>query len=876
MLVALVVLVVLVAGCNMPLSPGAPEERGVSLSVAVSGLSDVVSSRSGSPGVVSRGLVTTNISSAEIVVDGGNFAAPITSTVSLSGGSGSASISGLQIGSNRVIKVTGLDAAGNAVPGAVLYGSADIYPGDNSATVNWETTARGKVFEALLASDRSNGTSYADSTDAAALQTRIESIINSNSLTHASLVDAAGIASDMISNAGAIPSSDSFVVATGSVQLDVTGLGSGSDSSVVVTLVTASYGNEVNWTIEDSSGTEVAAGTGYGTYSNNSTYDSSETLPAGDYTLNLLDSFGDGWHGGHISVAVGGQTQVNQATISSGSSNTATFSVPTTTGGSWPISVRVTDPASEPVLLEGNGSYSVGDVLPGDWKLILSVNNGGYEEELTLDTVAAGADTTTATDAGGASVDLTAPWDLSGVANISITHGGETVPVEELTLSSNVVFLPSGFETPTTQPTGDFVGMPVRAGQGEVAGFAAETTAGGATDAQSVVSADEGILSADTSISGLSSIGSNTQGDLYTARYVLTYGSQVEASDVRNKLIELIGLSQSGGSVSGLPTGIGATTTTSFRFIITVKYVSSTEVVKTVAVTPEASYTTYEAEINAFVDGTNIATAGTVRATTQDTFTAASGGTAADFLFVVDNSGSMSNEQTAVSQAAGDFWSALSSSGLDFHVGVITTDSDTLRGSGFTDVQTTFEADVTAGTSGSGTETGIYYAESALSPGGTVEAAGYPRPGASMSVIVLSDEDSQYTSRAGAAFDPSSNLFVSNGYRFYSIINTSDAGQYDDLSSATNGTVADINDLTVFSQIMNTIAGDAGGASSSYQLSRTGVISATINVTVNGSAVAKSTTDGWSYVSSSNTIVFYGSALPAGGASIVVDYEWKQ
>jgi len=234
----------------------------------------------------------------------------------------------------------------------------------------------------------------------------------------------------------------------------------------------------------------------------------------------------------------------------------------------------------------------------------------------------------------------------------------------------------------------------------------------------------------------------------------------------------------------------------------------------------------------------------------------------------------MRNEQTAISEAADAFESSILSSGLDFMIGTITTDSMTLRDTsangGFTNDITEFKSDAKPGTSGSGTETGIWFAEQSLLSGGTVTAEGFPRSGASLSVIILSDEQSQYTSRSGGVvFDPLNNLFVTQGYRAYSIITLSQnaVSQYDDLAQATGGTVSSISDTAVFPVIMNNIALNAGGASSSFILSKPPLASSISVIVVN------SLVDGWTFSFSTNTILFHGSAIPTGGTLVSVTYD---
>jgi hypothetical protein len=43
-------------------------------------------------------------------------------------------------------------------------------------------------------------------------------------------------------------------------------------------------------------------------------------------------------------------------------------------------------------------------------------------------------------------------------------------------------------------------------------------------------------------------------------------------------------------------------------------------------------------------------------------------------------------------------------------------------------------------------------------------------------------------------------------------------------------------------------------------------------VVVNGANVPNSTSNGWSYNASANSIIFYGAAVPAQGAAIQINY----
>jgi len=227
-----------------------------------------------------------------------------------------------------------------------------------------------------------------------------------------------------------------------------------------------------------------------------------------------------------------------------------------------------------------------------------------------------------------------------------------------------------------------------------------------------------------------------------------------------------------------------------------------------------------------------------------------------------------------VSEAGSLFFSVISASGLDFRIGTITTDSAALAGSGtFTNDLVTFQGDIDRGTGGSSTESGIWFSEQALEASGSVTSAGYPRANAGMTVIILSDEASQYTANSGGAtFDPGNNLFVDNGYTVFAIVapGTAASSQYDDLAASTNGYTADIGDLSTFPAIMEEVATQAAASASAFRLTHT-PISSSIEVRVNGGLIPNSTNNGWRFVRGS--IVFYGSAVPAAGATVEVTYD---
>ncbi len=314
------------------------------------------------------------------------------------------------------------------------------------------------------------------------------------------------------------------------------------------------------------------------------------------------------------------------------------------------------------------------------------------------------------------------------------------------------------------------------------------------------------------------------------------------------------------------------------------------------SVFPNSSYKKYRAIANSIANGTNIVSTQSTVKTTTSNFVGQAQRNSADFLFVIDDSGSMSNDQQAISQAADDFGTAITNSGIgNYNIAIITTDSNiedanctsTSYYSGcagrvvnthgiFTDIED-FKTYVLVGDSGSGTETGIYNSEQALSIGGILNTRGFPTN--PLSVIILSDESSQYTSRGDNTFDTSDNIFIDNNYVVYPIVDSYYDGQYSDLAYATGGTTGDISATDQFPQIMETIAINAGGAASVFTLEaiesdENAYVARIDSVKVNGATIPESSDNGYAYNISGNKINFYGDSIPNEGDSIVVEYTY--
>lgn len=133
---------------------------------------------------------------------------------------------------------------------------------------------------------------------------------------------------------------------------------------------------------------------------------------------------------------------------------------------------------------------------------------------------------------------------------------------------------------------------------------------------------------------------------------------------------------------------------------------------------------------------------------------------AVDVLWVLDDSGSMGEEQQKLAENLNAFYDYLNGSGLDWHIGVITTDTDSeykagklinVAGYPFLAQQVPYNEDlfpmmVRVGTGGAADERGLYAAWLALAqPSSDLRThnAGFYRENASLHVVVVSDEEDQ-------------------------------------------------------------------------------------------------------------------------------------
>jgi hypothetical protein len=263
-----------------------------------------------------------------------------------------------------------------------------------------------------------------------------------------------------------------------------------------------------------------------------------------------------------------------------------------------------------------------------------------------------------------------------------------------------------------------------------------------------------------------------------------------------------------------------------------------------------------------------------------------------DILFVVDNSGSMSGNQTSLKNNFDDFIDVFAAGGVDYNIAIITTDSSSFIGdiitSSTADPITEFNDQIDlVGWHGSTSEKGLWYSYESTSGAGDAapgSSTGFFREAAKLVVVYVSDEQDwsyqTYSGGGSTTMDPSDysahllSLKSSSGL----VVAHAVAGDYPS-GCTTNGhaTFGDgyydvVNDLggtfmsicaEDWSVTMDTLARESL-AQLSFELTET-PLEETISVTVEGYVSSD-----WSYDESTNSVAF--GTPPGDSSEIEVNY----
>jgi hypothetical protein len=329
--------------------------------------------------------------------------------------------------------------------------------------------------------------------------------------------------------------------------------------------------------------------------------------------------------------------------------------------------------------------------------------------------------------------------------------------------------------------------------------------------------------------------------------------------------------------------------------------------------------------VDELTDGTNVARHESFTRHVCDAFTATEQAKL-DILWIVDDSGSMEDDQMAVGAAASAMAEVLTSANVDFRLGVartMATDQNTrargrLEGAGMTSDLSEFQETIVVGADGGwepGLETGILALDNLLpaTPAGDAPDARRLREDAKAVVIHVSDERDQevecaacggcdgaegeqrFCDGAGgqAVIDRYVEAYAARNAVTFAIVGDLPTGcqqtstrddfepgqGYVEVANATGGHFGSLcGDMR---QNLEDVARAATGIASEYDLSSLPA-SATIRVAKGlpgvGVAIPRSRTNGFDYDATRNRIVFYGDARPKKDEEIVIGYrrwDWK-
>ena len=290
-----------------------------------------------------------------------------------------------------------------------------------------------------------------------------------------------------------------------------------------------------------------------------------------------------------------------------------------------------------------------------------------------------------------------------------------------------------------------------------------------------------------------------------------------------------------------------------------------------------------------------------------------------DVLFVVDDSGSMGEEQSNLASNFGQFINEASTWQNNYNVGVTTTDVDSDGGRflGNPRIITpatwqSFQNSAQVGTSGSGTEKGLNAAQLALTLPNIADTStpcaadtdcsapdacydgfcggpnrGFLREDATLEVVFVSDEDDQSPADLNFYINFFKNIkgfYNSNLFHAHAIVGPpggcsssngdATAGmRYIDLANATGGNVASICQSD-FADSLASIGEIAFGLKTQFFLSRVAEPS-TIEVRINGTLCSTDGGANWTYDATSNSVIFIedGGCMPQPDDMIEIYYE---
>ena len=261
-----------------------------------------------------------------------------------------------------------------------------------------------------------------------------------------------------------------------------------------------------------------------------------------------------------------------------------------------------------------------------------------------------------------------------------------------------------------------------------------------------------------------------------------------------------------------------------------------------------------------------------------------------DIVWIIDDSGSMSDEQTALGTNFSAFIDDFITKNVNFKMAITTTDTSSATKKGSMVVgsdtkltsaaaqanPTQFKSDFTnlvkVGTRGSGNEKGLEASEGFMEKFSNT----FVRPDAYLAVVVISDEEDQSSKTVAQYTDYLKSFKSSAGLvKVYSIVDVNNTNccsngiatgseRYKQASNNTAGLIGDIRDN--FYNVLSDMGGSIINLLDSFALANEPVVG-TLKVFVNNVE-----TSSYTYDSATHSIKFNQNSLPPVGAEIKVTY----
>lgn len=262
---------------------------------------------------------------------------------------------------------------------------------------------------------------------------------------------------------------------------------------------------------------------------------------------------------------------------------------------------------------------------------------------------------------------------------------------------------------------------------------------------------------------------------------------------------------------------------------------------------------------------------------------------AVDILWVIDDSGSMANEQKALADNFESFINQFVEKDVDFRMGITTTDGTTSKNGRMVGDSTKLTSEeakknrsqflsnfknwVKVGTRGSGREQGLMTSESFINRYGS----SFLRNDAVLAIVYLSDEEDASPKTVTSYIESlQSNKQNKAHVKAYSIIvqkNNVGSGEsygsrYESISKQTAGLVTDIKKN--FASTLLDIGGEIVTLLDSFALNET-PYNNEVKVFINGQEVIT----GWTFNPTQRSVTFNKDQLPKAGSKIDIQYQVK-